>query len=144
MNDKADTAAIFDPARAGWEIVKAHNFGDTVGPIWQRDEGARLRFGFLAAEKHLNHVAIVHGGMLMSFADQAMGMTAMRATGGKPHVTIELNVQFIGAVRAGDFVEAHCDVTRLTRSLIFMQAKLRVGEHIAAAASGIWKILGRG
>jgi uncharacterized protein (TIGR00369 family) len=112
-----------------------------VGPIWRCEDGARLRFGFVAAEKHLNHIDITHGGMLATFADQAMGMTAQRKTGGKPHVTIELNMQYIGAVRPGEFVETECEMVRETRSIIFMQTKLFVGTRIVAAASGLWKIL---
>jgi acyl-coenzyme A thioesterase PaaI-like protein len=54
-----------------------------------------------------------------------MGMTALRASGNKPHATIELNIQFVGAVRLGEFVEAHCEVVRLTRAIIFMQS----GRH---------------
>lgn len=141
MNDQppAATTAAFDPAAAGWEMVDAHNFGRHVGPIWRRGDAL---FGFVAAEKHRNHIGIVHGGMLSTFADQAMGMTAQRATGGKPHATIELNLQFIAAVEPGDFVEAHCDVVRLTRSIIFMRTDLRVGDRTVAVATGIWKILG--
>jgi uncharacterized protein (TIGR00369 family) len=140
MNDKPATTAsdAFDPARAGWETVKGHNFGELVGPIWRRGDGL---FGFVAAEKHRNHIGVVHGGMLTSFADQAMGMTGRRATGDKRHATIEMNIQFIGAVQVGDFVEAHCEVVRKTRSVLFIESKLKVGTRIVAAASGIWKIL---
>ena len=137
----AADAAVFDPAAAGWERVKAHNFGEHVGPIWRRGDP---RFGFVAADKHSNHIGIVHGGMLATFADQAMGMTAMRATGGKPHATIELNMQYIGAVKIGEFVEANCELVRLTRSIIFMRGMLSVGDRIVASASGVWKILERG
>jgi len=80
--------------------------------------------------------------MLMTFADQAMGMTGRRATGEKPHATIELNMQFMGAVELGDFVEAHCEVVRKTRSVLFIESKLKVGSRIVASGSGIWKILG--
>ena len=73
----------------------------------------------------LNFAEIVHGGMLATLADQAMGMTALRASGNKPHATIELNMQFIDAVRLNEFVEAHCEVVRLTRAIIFMQCKRR-------------------
>ena len=84
----------------------------------------------------------MHGGMLTTLADQAMGMTALRASGNKPHATIELNMQFIGAVRIGEFVEAHCEVVRLTRAIIFMQCKLVVGTRVVANATGVWKIRG--
>ena len=80
----------------------------------------------------------------MSFADQAMGMTGRRATGDKPHATIEINMQFVGVVRVGDFVEAHCNVVRKTRSVLFIESKLKVGTRVVAAASGIWKILEAG
>jgi uncharacterized protein (TIGR00369 family) len=139
MNDRAAAERPdFDPAANGWERVKAHNFGELIGPIWRR--GAAV-FGFIAADKHRNHVGIVHGGMLASFADQAMGMSGRRASGDKPHATIAMNMQFIGAVQIGDFVEAHCDVVRQTRSLLFIDSKLKVGARVVASASGIWKIL---
>ncbi len=139
MNDKTATEGeAFDPAAHGWDRVNGHNFGELVGPIWRRGDGL---FGFVAAEKHRNHTGVVHGGMLTTFADQAMGMTGRRATGDKRHATIEMNIQFIGAVQVGDFVEAHCEVVRLTRSIIFMRSKMLVGTRIVATASGVWKIL---
>jgi len=51
-------------------------------------------------------------------------------------------MQFIGAVKVGDFVEAHCQVVRQTRSVLFIESKLTVGGDIVATVSGIWKILG--
>ena len=143
MNDKpaANQAAVFDPARAGWTMVKPIGFGEVVGPIWRHGDA---RFGFVVEHKHLNFADIVHGGMLTTLADQAMGMTALRASGNKPHATIELNIQFVGAVRLGEFVEAHCEVVRLARAIIFMQCKLLVGTRPVANATGIWKIRGEG
>jgi uncharacterized protein (TIGR00369 family) len=143
MNDQAGAsdAEVFDPARAGWIMVKPIGFGELVGPLWWRGDG---HFGFVVVQKHLNFVDIVHGGMLTTLADQAMGMTAQRATGGKPHATIELNIQFVGAVRLNEFVEAHCEVVRVTRAIIFMQSKLVVGARIVATVTGIWKIRGEG
>ena len=35
-------------------------FGQLVGPIWQRDEGERLRFGLIVASKHTNRAGNVH------------------------------------------------------------------------------------
>ena len=70
-----------------------------------------------------------------------MAMTARQATGGKRHATIELNTQFIGAVRLGQFVEAHAEVVRATRSVVFMEVKMFVGGRIVVSANGIWKIL---
>jgi uncharacterized protein (TIGR00369 family) len=143
MNDKpsADAAKAFDPAAHGWEIVNNTPFGDLVGPIWKR-ETPELRWGFVVEPKHLNRAGNLHGGMLMTFADQSMAMTARQATGVKRHATIELNTQFIGGVRLGEFVEAVPEVVRATRSVVFMQAKMLVGGRVVVTTSGIWKILG--
>jgi uncharacterized protein (TIGR00369 family) len=144
MNDKpeATPAGTFDPARAGWKIISSNTaFGDLVGPVWRRKEGERARFGFVAAPKHLNRAGNLHGGMLMTLADNAMAITAREASGAQRHATIELNIQFIGAVRLGEFVEAHPEVARSTRSLTFMQAKMFVGTRLVVTTNGIWKIL---
>jgi acyl-coenzyme A thioesterase PaaI-like protein len=84
MNDKTATTetAPFDPSRAGWKVIRQNGFGELAGPIWRNGDA---RFGIVVEAKHLNFANIVHGGMLMTLADQAMGMTALRATGNKPH-----------------------------------------------------------
>jgi len=141
MNDKAASETQpFDPAAHGWEIVNNTPFGDLVGPIWKR-EAPELRWGFVVQPKHLNRAGNLHGGMLMTFADQSMAMTARQATGVKRHATIELNTQFIGGVQLGQFVEAHADVVRATRSVVFMEVKMFVEGRIVVSANGIWKIL---
>ncbi len=144
MNDKPTLPRtdVFDPAAHGWEEIVNHTaFGDLVGPIWRREDGERPRFGFVVAPKHLNRAGNLHGGMLMTVADQSMAMTARLATGGKRHATIELNIQFVGGVKLGEFVESHPEVVRATRSVVFMQAKMFVGTRVVVTTNGIWKIL---
>src|SRR5580700_10517012 len=114
-SEKANIA--FDPAASGWERLSGIGFGELVGPLWKRQDGGRTRFGFIVAPKHLNRAGNLHGGMLMTLADNAMAITAREASGAQRHATIELNIQFVGAVRLGEFVEAHPEVARSTRSL---------------------------
>ena len=147
MNDKAQTenAQAFDPAAHGWEPIVNHTaFGDLVGPIWRTEQNGQPLFGFKVEPKHLNRAGHLHGGMLMTLADQAMAMTARVATGGKRHATIELNIQFVGGVKLGEFVVAHPEVVRATRSVVFMQAKMLVGTRTVVTTNGIWKILDEG
>jgi uncharacterized protein (TIGR00369 family) len=147
MNDRAvkKTVETFDPRAHGWEEIANHTaFGDLVGPIWRTEQDGKPRFGFVVAPKHLNRAGNLHGGMLMTLADQSMAMTARAATNAKRHATIELNTQFIGGVKLGDFVEAFPEVIRATRSVVFMQVKMFVGKRVVVTASGIWKILEEG
>jgi uncharacterized protein (TIGR00369 family) len=144
MNDKPEAmeAAAFDPAAQGWEAIVNHTaFGDLVGPIWKRPEGEPLRFGFVVAPKHLNRAGILHGGMLMTAADQVMAMTARATSNAKRHATIELNIQFVDGVKLGEFVEAEAEVVRATRSLVFMRGTMHVGNRTVASTNGIWKII---
>jgi uncharacterized protein (TIGR00369 family) len=143
MNEqtKITEAAAFDPAAHGWQIVNNTAFGELIGPIWHRRDGDKMLFGIQVAPKHLNRAGNLHGGMLMSLADQSMAITARDATGSKRHATIELNTQFVGSVKPGEFVEARPEVVRPTRSVVFMAVKMFVGDRIVASANGIWKIL---
>jgi uncharacterized protein (TIGR00369 family) len=132
----------FDPAAHGWEEIVNHTaFDDLVGPIWRSDHDGKPRLGFVVAPKHLNRSGNLHGGMLMTLADQAMAMAARQATGGKRHATIVLNIQFVGGVKVGEFVAAHPEVVRATRSVVFMQAEMFVDGRLLVTTSGIWKIL---
>ena len=137
-------AAAFDPAAAGWEIYGNEGFVGLVGPFWMRRSGDGYVYAFMAEPKHHNRRGVVQGGMLMTFADRAMGMTCWYANDRQPQATVQLDVHFIDAVRIGEFVEARCKVVRRTRALIFMSAELVVGPRVVASANGVWKTLGAG
>ena len=138
----ADEPATFDPAAAGWERDDDEGFVALVGPIWRRRTGETHRYGFMAEPKHHNRRGIVQGGMLMTFADRAIGRTCRYANAHKPQATVQLDEHFIDAVRIGEFVEASCRVIRRTRSLMFASAELVVGPRVVATAKGVWKALG--
>jgi len=142
MNDTPQIP-LFDPAAAGWQPYPGEGFIGLVGPFWTRQEGDRHLFAFMAEKKHHNRRGVVQGGMLMTFADRSLGMTAWYANEQKPQATVHLDVHFIDAVQIGDFVEAKCRVVRRTRSLIFMSGEFMVGDRTVATANGVWKALGK-
>lgn len=130
-----------DTAPPGWERVEDEGFIDLVGPVFRR--GSDGAYAFRAAQKHANLVGLVHGGMLTSLADRALGVAAMRAADGANCVTIELGMQFVGAGRLGDWIEARPEVVRRTSSLVFLRGEVTSGGAVIGTASGIWKILRR-
>jgi acyl-coenzyme A thioesterase PaaI-like protein len=138
----AEKTTTFDPATAGWESYRDEGFIGLVGPFWMRRSGESYLYAFLADPKHHNRRGVVQGGMLMTFADRAMGMTCWYANERRPQATVQLDVHFIDAVQIGEFVEAKCKVVRRTRSLIFMSCELVVGTRVVATANGVWKTLG--
>jgi acyl-coenzyme A thioesterase PaaI-like protein len=80
--------------------------------------------------------------MLMSFADDVLGMTVWEAARQKPCTTVQLSTQFIAPVKLGEFVEGRAEVMRTTRSVVFVRGLVTVGERTIVHADGIWKILG--
>ena len=141
----AELMSAFDPVALGWIAIRSDNYIALVGPLWARPaeeetrRGAR-RFGFLAERRHLNANGMVHGGMIMTFADQAVGLTARSINTGNRQATAQLDTHFLSGVAEGEFVEARCRVLRETKTLLFMAGEFSVGERPVATASGIWKI----
>ncbi|MBY0613108.1 MAG: PaaI family thioesterase [Beijerinckiaceae bacterium] len=133
----------FDPAADGWAIEPDCDFIDMVGPVWRRMVDASPEFAFLAEPRHRNRNGKVHGGMLLTFADQAMGLTASHRTGSLAQATVQLNLHFAAAVDVGDFVVARSTIARMTKSLAFMTCEMMVGDHLVATTSGIWRLFGR-
>jgi acyl-coenzyme A thioesterase PaaI-like protein len=129
--------------RARLGDLRGEGFIGLVGPFWMKKDGDELPLRLLAEAKHHNRRGVVQGGMIMTFADRSMGMTAWYANDKKPQATVHLDVHFIDAVQIGEFVEANCRVVRRTRSLIFMSGELTVGERVVATANGVWKALGK-
>lgn len=136
---KPDTPP-FDPAAHGWSFEPEAGFIGLVGPLWQDRSQGRRRFGFAAEARHANLIGVVQGGMLMTFADRALGILAWEAAGAAV-VTVSFDMQFVGAGRIGSFLTCEGEVVQRTRSLVFMRGLVRTGERPVGIAQGAWKIL---
>ncbi len=134
-------ASQIDPEAAGWTQQGIGGFSALVGPFWTRHTETGREVGFLVEDRHLNGNGIVHGGMLMTFIDQSIGMMVYQAIGRVPCATIQLNTQFVDAGRPGDFIEARTEIVRQTRSVVFTRGTLVAGQRLILSAEGIWKVL---
>lgn len=140
------SASIPDPADDGWLPLRGDGFATLIGPLWHRPsvDGAP-RFALLTDPRHANFHGIVHGGMLMSFADTALGITVWELIGRQPCVTIQFSTQFLDAVHIGEFVEIDVEILRRSSSVVFARGMLRCGARQLVSVEGVWKILrGRG
>lgn len=132
-----------DSDPAGWRSFDDEGFISLVGPVLLREEGDRLGFAFRAEPKHANLIGVVQGGMMMTFADRALGFSAMRAAGGANCVTVQFEMQFISAGRIGETITMTPEVVQRTASLVFLRGDARCDGRIVATATGLWKILRR-
>jgi len=138
----AGPSASRDLAADGWQPDDDEGFVALVGPIWRRTSGETDHYAIVAEPKHYNRGRVVHGGVLMTFADRAIGRTCRYANAHQPQATIQLDVHFVDAVQVGEVVEARCRVVRRTRAVMFASAELTVGTRVVATANGVWKTLG--
>jgi acyl-coenzyme A thioesterase PaaI-like protein len=127
---------------AGWTAFQGRNFTGLAGPYWARGKGAEREIGLLVEERHCNdHMGILHGGALMTFADIALGWGASEALGGTGCVTAQLQIYFVAGAKVGEFVSCKSELVRRTSHLVFVRGLIKVGDKTVASADGIWKQL---
>ena len=119
----------------------ADPFENRVGPLGYRVDVGRISFVFDALPHHRNSSDSLHGGMLMTFADYAICLTAVWDQPGEKCVTVTFNCEFVAAGRVGDRVESVCEVVRRTRSLTFVRGQVFVGDRVLLNCSAIVKRL---
>ncbi|MEJ1969270.1 MAG: PaaI family thioesterase [Rhizomicrobium sp.] len=112
-------------------------------PSGSRGEKGARRFGLRVDKRHVNMRGVIHGGMLMTFADAAFGQAAWDACDHAPVVTLNMQSQFLAPAREGDWIEFAPVLTRRTRSLLFLRGDFTVDGQPIYSVSSVWKILAR-
>lgn len=132
--------------RSGFERLDSISpFHDLVGPLYLRREADAFSVGMIVAEKHLNSRGIVHGGMICTLVDFAMGYAARFASDPpRALVTTNLSVDFAGNARIGDWIEARVDVLRPGRQVAFVNCFVHHDGVRIARGSGTFLVLRRG
>ncbi|MEF9414245.1 MULTISPECIES: PaaI family thioesterase [Ralstonia solanacearum species complex] len=134
---------------AGFEtLVKPSPFLTLLGPVYARGIGPSRVMGFHVGHHHLNRRGILHGGVVASLADAALGYClADPASGdGRDGVlamsTASLTVDFIASAGAGDWIEITPQGLRTGSKLAFAQALFHRGDRLVARASAVFAVLG--
>jgi uncharacterized protein (TIGR00369 family) len=125
------------------EIRLIDPFEIHVGPAYGEGEKGARRVAFRVAAHHCNLRGVVHGGMLMTFADLALGQAAWDATDNASVVTLNMQVQFMAPAREGDLVEVRPEITRRTGGMVFARGDFTVKGEIVMTAQSVWKLLGK-
>ena len=131
----------FNPGDEGWKPLNVEGYFSSVGPLWSRRAGDSWEYGMAVEKQHHNGIGVAHGGMLVTFMDQAISLIAWNATDRVPCATIQLETHFIASAKAGNFVVARVEVTRQTSTLIFLRGTLSVGDQLIMTAQGLMKVI---
>ena len=126
---------------AGYYAIEAPSpFAELMGPIFLRDQPGDRRCAMRAEARHTNHRGVVHGGMLMGFADTAFA--AIRNIDGRElAASVTFTFEMMKAVQVGDLIEARMEVLRRTGSFNFVRGELFVGDEIILTSTTVEKRL---
>ncbi|NLV22016.1 MAG: PaaI family thioesterase [Syntrophomonadaceae bacterium] len=94
-----------------------------------------------AEKQHTNPMGMVHGGLIMSIADAAMG-NAIRSLG-LIGVTVDCSVSFPGAARLGEKVTARGKVIKAGKNLLFAEATVWAQDRILGHSKSTFYNTGR-
>ncbi len=124
---------------AGYQAVGSPStFAALVGTIYLRDQPGDRRCAIRAEEKHCNRRGVVHGGMLMGFADTAFAAIRLM-DGPEPSASVTFSFEMMLPAHVGDLIEARMEVVRRTGSLNFVRGELFVGDEVILTATTVEK-----
>jgi len=124
-----------------WREHQPPGLMNTLGPLLSRREGDGWAYGLRIDERHLNPAGMVHGGTLTALMDHALSAIAWSGNDKAPCVTVQLNMNFLSAARAGATLVARGRITQQGGSLIFMEGSVHDGGACMATAQAVMKRL---
>jgi uncharacterized protein (TIGR00369 family) len=120
-------------------------FNTHIGTLYAKrgEKGTRDEFvmGFRVQPSMCNPAGGLHGGMMMTVADLVGAMGGSTLAGIRKFLpTVNMTFDFVAPAQVGDWVEGRPELVRATRSLLFTNIYLTVGETKILRASSICKI----
>ena len=122
-------------------IKSSNNFGSRNGPLFEKKnaDGTWVR-GFTVSENHSNQANVLHGGMLMTFADIVLARAIMDVFD-PPFVTVRLTTDFISPALQGTWVEGTAKVTGEQNELVTVQGQFTSRKKVIGTATAVFKLL---
>lgn len=113
------------------------------GPIYMRIDSKEARvLGLWVDDQHLNHQEAMHGGMVASLADNAMGSLSAHASGG-PIATVHLSIDYLARVPQGRWLEVHSKLDKLGGKMLFTSCEGRIDQQLVFKASAVFSPIRR-
>lgn len=154
MSERSNTYTWSDPSiglramptMAGIDYLRAMLAGELPGPpiadrmgftLESVDEGSAV-FTCTTDESHANPIGAIHGGLVCTLLDSALGCAAQTTLpAGTGYTSIELKVSYLRPVRAGDTLTCTGRVVKPGRRVVFAEADVQdASGRVVATASG--------
>ena len=109
-----------------WHVTEPYE--DFVGPFFFKIKKNKTIAAFNFKKHHMNSIKSLHGGMIMSFADYALFIIGHKYTSKNNYVTISCSTEFLKASFEKGIVYSDGEITKATRSLLFIKGKIYNSE----------------
>ena len=117
-------------------------FTDPWEPLYSKQTDKTVTMGLRLAKPHTNARGLIHGGLIASLADNAMGYSCAQATSWTTSfVTISLSVDFVGSAEIGQWLAVESDVIRTGSTICFAQCLAKADGTVIARASGTFRVV---
>lgn len=124
-----------------WKPLKSVGFMAHIGPLLSKRDGDKWIYALATDERHQNSIGFIHGGALATFADNVMSHTAWEAADRQPIVTVHMDLDYISAGKAGDFLEARAEIVSRKGSMVFVEGRIVANGDIVVRASCVMKVI---
>jgi uncharacterized protein (TIGR00369 family) len=117
-------------------------FTDPWEPLYSRRTDKAVIMGLRLAKPHTNARGLVHGGLVASLADNAMGYSCAQRMGNTLSlVTIGLSVDFVGSAQLGQWLAVEPDVIKTGSTICFAQCLVKADDAVIARANGTFRVV---
>jgi uncharacterized protein (TIGR00369 family) len=113
---------------------------DAWEPIWARKQAGAVQLAVRIAAAHCNTRGFLHGGVIASLADNAMGLSLALATG-HAGVTVNLTVDYLRSGTPGQWLQIEPRVIRSGSTLGFVDALVTADGETIARANATFRVI---
>ncbi len=117
-------------------------FTDPWEPLYSKRTGRAVVIGLRLAQPHTNARGLIHGGLIASLADNAMGYSCAEVTSWvSSFVTISLSIDFTGTAEIGQWLSVESDVIKSGSTICFAQSLIKADGIVIARANGTFRVV---
>jgi uncharacterized protein (TIGR00369 family) len=117
-------------------------FTDPWEPLYAKRTAKAVILGLRLAKPHTNGRGLIHGGLIASLADNAMGYSCAQATDWTTSfVTVSLAVDYVGSAQIGQWLAVESDVIKTGRTICFAQSLITADDAVIARANATFRVV---
>jgi len=136
MTETIDIPAGFEPH------FRKSPFTDPWEPLYSKKTDKAVVIGLRLAKAHTNGRGLIHGGLIASLADNAMGYSCAQKMGWTTSlVTISLAVDYAGTAEIGQWLAVESDVIKTGSTICFAQSLIKADGAVIARANGTFRVV---